>query len=257
MNDRSAVVTAASSALPVPARSDIRILVFPNWLVRTALFTSLTALVWLGWCWWRPPLPMLFLEHREMMDHPRQVSITIDDAPHPLTSPLLLAVLRRARVKATFFVIGQGLTCYPELTRRILADGHRLGNHSQFHHNLTRVPVAEYDREILDGFVSLHQAQAGSMQPEVRLFRPPGGGMNWEVLKYLHRHHLVLAWWSINVGDWAPQPASKIAFSVLANLRGRDVLLLHDATPSTAEAIPYIVKMARRRGYQFLPMPQP
>lgn len=225
-------------------------------------FAFVTAAIWSGHNTWRPAAPILGLRHIEHLGLARpEVSLTFDDAPHPLTTPLLLAVLRRTGVKATFFVVGDGMRLYPELARRIVQDQHALANHSQYHHNLTRVASAEYAHEVQTCFRAIRgagQEDGDNVQPwaTTRLFRPPGGGMNREVMQYLYDNDVTLAWWSNNVGDWSRPPAWKIATQVKASLRPGDIILLHDAGTGTPQAIPSIVKEARLRGLQFVPMPE-
>ena len=225
---------------------------------RVGLFLLVVAAIWAGYFRWRPPVPMLHLSHIEHMGETNAVALTFDDAPHPLTTPLLLSALQRTGVKASFFVVGDGLKFYPELSARIVQDGHRLANHSQYHINLTRLSPAEYAHEIQSCFVAIDAVYADAKIPTTptRLFRPPGGGLNRDAMLYLLKNDVTLAWWSNNVGDWTRPAAWKIARGVKANLRGGDIVLLHDAGPGTAQALGSIVKEARERGLQFGPMPE-
>lgn len=223
---------------------------------RWAIFGVLTIAVWTSYFGWRPPLPMLGLRHAEHMGRgSRSVALTFDDAPHPVITPLLLASLKRANAHASFFAIGDSLRFYPELTRRILAEGHTLANHSQTHRNLTHVEAHEYDAEIEDCFAAMRDATGTR---SARMFRPPGGGLDRDVMDYLYQHDIRLAWWSNNVGDWARPPAWKIADQVNAHLRPGDIILLHD-TPGgygTPQAVPAIVRAAQRQGLSVVPMPE-
>jgi peptidoglycan/xylan/chitin deacetylase (PgdA/CDA1 family) len=221
-------------------------------IARFAGFMVVAALIWGAYFYWRPPAPMLgirFIEHLGS-DNP-QVSLTFDDAPHPLTTPLLLASLEHAGVKGTFFVVGDGMRLYPELTRRIAKSGNRFANHSQYHNNLTRVTPAEYPHEVDACFTAIKRAGQ-----ETQLFRPPGGGLDRDVMDYLYRSGTTLAWWSNNPGDWARPPAWKLATQVKARMRPGDIILLHDAGPDTAQALFSIVKEARSQGLQIVPMPE-
>lgn len=226
--------------------------------LRPLSFLVVAAVIWGAYFSWRPPAPMLGLRHVEHWRGQPIVSLSFDDGPHPLMTPLLLASLRRADVKATFFVVGDGLRLYPELARRMVRDGHRLANHSQYHHNLTRLSPAEYEHEVETCFTAIRLAYKsnGVAARETRLFRPPGGGLNRDVMSFMHRHHATLAWWSNNVGDWSRPPAWKIADGVKANLRAGDIILLHDAGVGTPQAVPAIVKQARKQGLRVEPMPE-
>lgn len=229
-------------------------------VARAAAFVCITLAIWAAYFVWRPPAPMLFLRHTEHMgrDTPA-VSLNFDDAPHPLMTPLLLAALRRSNAKATFFVIGDSLKRYPELSRRIVQEGHALANHSQNHHNLSRQPAEIFKSEIEPCFAGIRRAYAEAGVPmTTQLFRPPGGGMNRALMQYVYEHNLELAWWSNNMGDWARPPAWKIADQVKANLHSGDIILLHD-TPGgygTPQAIPAIVRAAKRQGLQCVTMPE-
>jgi peptidoglycan-N-acetylglucosamine deacetylase len=137
-------------------------------------------------------------------------------------------------------------------------DGHELANHSQYHHNLTRIPPSEYSNEILRCFSYIERVyrDAGMKPNNTKLFRPPGGGLNREAMAFLQQHDVTLAWWSNNVGDWSRPPAWKIANEVTATMKPGDIILLHDGGSGTAQALFSIAREARRQNLQFKPMPE-
>lgn len=230
----------------------------PRW-PRVVAFCALVPVVWGANFLWRPPAPMLGLRHEEHLDRgSKDVAITFDDAPHPLTTPLLLASLKRARVRATFFCIGGNLRLYPELARRMVEDGHALGNHSEPHHNLTTVPPSTFYNHVDEGFATIARVEngAGKKGETTRLFRPPGGGLNRAAMQYLYDRGYTLAWWSNNVGDWTCPPPWRIAKDVKANLKPGDIILLHDGGTGTPQALPSIVKAARQQGLRTILMPE-
>ena len=217
---------------------------------RVLVFALATLGVWGSYAWWRPPAPILGLRHIEHLpSQSGEIALTFDDSPHPLMTPMLLASLKRNNVSATFFCIGNGLRMYPELASRIARDGHKLANHSHYHHNLTRVARCEYDHEVRDCFDAIE-----GLGQKTRLFRPPGGGLDRSVMNYLYANDYTLAWWSNNAGDWTRPPAWNIASRTLSNLRGGDILLLHDAGIGTPQALNRIVREARHRGLSFVTM---
>jgi peptidoglycan/xylan/chitin deacetylase (PgdA/CDA1 family) len=228
--------------------------------IRASSFVVAALAIWGAYFMWRPPAPMLGLRHVEHWGRDNAtVSLSFDDGPHPLMTPLLLASLKRADVKATFFVVGDGLRLYPELARRMVRDGHHLANHSQYHNNLSRLSPSEYEHEVETCFAAIRRVYASNgvaNKGETRLFRPPGGGLNRDVMSFLYRHDVTLAWWSNNVGDWSRPPAWKIADGVKSTLRPGDIILLHDAGTGTPQAVPAIVKFARRQSLKFEPMPE-
>lgn len=222
------------------------------------IFLCGTLLIWLTYFWWRPPAPMMQLKHIEHWREKPVVSLTFDDGPHPISTPLLLESLRRTNIKATFFVVGDGLQLYPELAQRMVRNGHQLANHSQYHHNLTRIPSVEYSNEILRCFEQIERVyRDAKMQPNsTQLFRPPGGGLNRDAMAFLQEHDITLAWWSHNVGDWSRPPAWKIAQGVTATMRAGDIILLHDGGVGTPQAIFAIARAAREKKLLFAPMPE-
>lgn len=228
----------------------------PLW--RKLLFGALSLATLALYFIWRPPAPMLWLKHTEHLDrNAPQIALTIDDSPHPLTTPLLLAALDHAHIKASFFSVGENLRLYPELAHRIVLEGHALGNHSQPHHNLTTVESSQYPRHIDAGFATIERVEKGAgRDATTALFRPPGGGLDRAVMNYLYRRHYTLAWWSNNVGDWTSPPAWKIAQGVEAHLRPGDVLLLHDGGTGTPQAIGAIAQNAQKRGLGWVVMPE-
>ena len=223
---------------------------------RGALFAALVTLIGGAYASWRPPLAMLGLRHVEHLGEQPEISLTFDDAPHPMTTPLLLAALKRAGAKGTFFIIGDGARFYPEITRRIVQNGHALANHSHHHRNLTRIQTGEITDEVEPCFDTIRAAASGSPSSATSLFRPPGGGLNWPAIETLYQSKRTLAWWSLNTGDWQCPPAWRIVETVKAKMRPGDIVLLHDGGLGTPQAIPAIVRYAHTRGYQVVPMPE-
>ena len=246
---------AESPASGAPITSDSLAAPRTPWW-RLLLFGASAGLALAAYALWRPPAPMLWLQNSVHLGRDtNKIALTLDDSPHPLTTPLLLASLRHAEVKATFFSVGENLKLYPELAHRIVAEGHALGNHSQPHHNLTTVEPHDFPRHIDAGFATIDAVeQSAGVQNQATLFRPPGGGLDRAEMEYLYRRGYTLAWWSNNVGDWTCPPAWKIADGVKANLRPGDILLLHDGGTGTPQAIGAIVKDARARGMEFVRM---
>ncbi len=259
MNSETTPQSAAEQAAPTlaPAHNEIdeRAEIAYSWRLtgRALSFLAVTALLWTAYFLWRPPGPILHLKHIENMGNTSRVALTFDDAPHPLSTPLLLAALHRSGVKGTFFVVGEGMRIYPELGYRIATEGHAIANHSENHRNLTRpdVPVADYDMEVGKCFERINK-----LGYSTHLFRPPGGGMNRAVMQYLYDHNYTVAWWSNNIGDWARPPAWKIVRQVNSGLKPGDIILLHDAGIGTAQALPSIVRDAQKDGLEFVTMPE-
>ncbi|MCS6862899.1 MAG: polysaccharide deacetylase family protein [Abditibacteriales bacterium] len=219
---------------------------------RILLFLVFATGIWAIYLHERPPTAQMGVRHIERLRGQPVVALTIDDGPHPLTTPLILETLKQMNVKATFFVVGKMMRRYPELARRIVEDGHALGNHTENHLRLTELTPAQVAREIERGFEAIDAVQR---QP-LRLFRPPGGGLNNIVLNYLHKHQIVLALWSLNPGDWSLLEAQPITDYVDKHLQAGDIILLHDGGVGTCQALPHIIRSIRKRGWRTVTVPE-
>ncbi len=180
----------------------------------------------------------------------RSLALTFDDGPHPKTTPALLAALRRAGVRATFFLVGEGVERWPELVRRIAADGHAIGNHTQHHRLLPFRTAAQIAEEVAACQRAL--ARAGV---EARLFRPPHGFKPIGLHRVLSRHGLRLVTWQGSIRDTdAPGTATVVERAVALARVGR-ILLLHDhprCRDDTVRALPSIVERCHALGYEFV-----
>lgn len=170
------------------------------------------------------PWSQLFGRTVRFTNDPRSLALTFDDGPNPAITPSLLELLDRHSAKATFFLIGRYAAAEPELVREIAARGHAVGNHTQTHPNLAFVSAAGLRDELQQCDDSI--ATGLGRRPE--WMRPPFGArspiLNHEVRR---RGGHGVAMWSKWGRDWVPQPSAPV-IQRLANVRGGDVLLLHD-----------------------------
>ena len=182
----------------------------------------------------------------------REIALTFDDGPHALATPLLLGVLRKYRVHATFFVIGEHAYAFPFYMREIAADGHEVGDHTFHHPNMTTVDPQTVSTEIQAASNAIRRT-AG--RPP-RWFRPPGGDYTEGVVAAARRAGLGLAMWTDNSGDWALPSPDTIAERVLAHAEPGGIILMHSSTLPTVQALPRIITELRRRGYVFVTVSQ-
>ena len=180
----------------------------------------------------------------------RCLALTFDDGPHPDTTPALLAALRRAGVRATFFLVGESVARWPELARAIAAGGHVIGNHTQRHRLLTLRTGDEVDDEI-----AACQRALAATGIVARLFRPPHGFKPWGLHRLLRRHRLRLVAWQGSIRDTDAPGSAVIVTRALALARTGRILLLHDHPRCHADvvaALPFIVAGCRDRGLDFV-----
>ena len=200
-------------------------------------------------------------------DHPGMIALTFDDGPDPDWTPAILDILKRENVPATFFVIGKNGQAHPDLLRRIVNEGHELGNHTFTHPNLGEIPGRITDLE-LNATQRLIESVTGR---STVLFRPPYFGdaeadKPEEVEPAIRAEKLnyIVVGLRIDPGDWEPDAtADGIVQKVIARAmdtnpetRGQ-VVLLHDSggdRQATLEALPRIIHELHARGFNFVPV---
>lgn len=184
-------------------------------------------------------------------DH--EVVLTFDDGPLPRYTNAILDILASECVSATFFMVGEMAHEFPATARRVAAEGHTIGTHSQ-NHPLTfqRMPLESARAEIDEGFASVEAAvgDAGKVAP---FFRIPGLLRQPSVEDYLASRHIVTFSSDVVGDDWKHhiRPAD-IVKRTLQRLeaKGRGIILLHDIHAVTVKALPVLLHELKSRGYR-------
>ena len=183
----------------------------------------------------------------------RVIALTFDDGPDPTWTPRVLALLRAAGVHATFCLIGREVAAYPRLVARIVADGHRLCNHTFDHdERLATRPVPVIDRDIQAATAAIDQAVPGAA---IGLFRAPGGAFTGRLDQLLPALGLRPLGWSVDPDDWRRPGAAAIVARVLARVRPGSIILLHDGggdRAQTVAALRQLLPALTTRGYQLI-----
>lgn len=198
------------------------------------------------------PAPPLRLVAR---GDPRQpcVALTFDDGPKPGATEELLAVLRREKVKATFFYVGAQAERYPWLVQATARAGHEIGNHTYDHRRLPGLTSAEQAAEI-DQTSDVIALLTGERP---RFLRPPGGRRDARAEALLPARGMALAMWDAELGDIAPRASARyLEHEALLLVRPGSVVLLHSGVPATVEALPAIIAELRAKGYRFVTLSQ-
>ncbi|MFI0979501.1 polysaccharide deacetylase family protein [Streptomyces sp. NPDC021093] len=175
----------------------------------------------------------------------RCVALTFDGGPGPHTGELL-DVLEEMHAPATFFLIGKGpVHKYPDLVRRMAAEGHKVGNHSWTHPRLTEVPPREARRQLVQTQNAL--AQLTGQRPT--LMRPPQGRTNKDVAAFCKELGLAQILWNSRALDWQDHDPKMIEERILKSAKPGGIVLLHDIYEGTVPAVPAIVDGLRERGF--------
>src|SRR5829696_9001958 len=175
------------------------------------------------------------------------VALSFDDSPHATSTPRILDVLAAHDAHATFFTIGERVAGNEEIVRRLIAEGHELGNHMMSDAPSARLPAAEFERQLLQ----THELLA-PFGP-VRWFRPGHTWFNRRMLDQIYRHGDRCAMASAYALEFLPVPAPYAARHILLNVRPGGVIILHDGTADqerTVGVLQRVLPALRRRGYQ-------
>ena len=191
-----------------------------------------------------------------------RIALTFDDGPDRHTTPRILDALREHDLKATFFVVGRQVKKNPELLRRIVEEGHTIGNHTYDHADLSALSPRRMRLELrrtqkaVDDALGYHYPMA--------LMRPPygdpyfGGSDALPAFRRVVRgQRLFPVMWTIDPSDYLfdGRPEGVVRSVVRADETGRkrdQVLLLHDTLRQTAEALPEIIDHYEESGRQFV-----
>jgi peptidoglycan-N-acetylglucosamine deacetylase len=186
----------------------------------------------------------------------RQIALTYDDGPNDPHTLRLLEVLGKHSVHATFFLIGRYVHQRPDIVREIAQAGHAVGNHTFTHPLLTFRSETEIRRELDQCRAALQDA----IGQHSNLFRPPFGGRRLAVLRVARELGLEPVMWNVTGYDWSAPPAATIECKVAKQIRGGDVILLHDGghkqmgadRAQTVIATDRMIAQYKSEGYEFV-----
>jgi peptidoglycan-N-acetylglucosamine deacetylase len=190
----------------------------------------------------------------------KQIALTYDDGPNDPHTQRLLDVLARHDVHATFFLVGRYAHQRPDIAHAVSAAGHVIGNHTFTHPLLTLKSAVDVRKELTDCRAALQDA----VGEHSNLFRPPFGGRRPAVLRIVRELGLRPVMWNVTGYDWNAPPAAAIEQKVARQLRGGDVILLHDGghkqmgadRSQTVIATDHLIARYKSEGYEFVTIPQ-
>ncbi len=182
----------------------------------------------------------------------RAVSLTLDDGPHPEWTPRTLDLLRQYHVKATFCLIGPNAERHPGLVKRIVAEGHRLCDHSVDHDTGMDHKSADYQkRQILDAKRMIDKASGGA---PVHYYRAPGGAFTPTSRRVAAEHGMRPLGWIVDPGDWQLPGTDAIVRHAKEQVEDGAVLLFHDGggdRSETYQALRRLLPWLKSQGYGF------
>jgi peptidoglycan-N-acetylglucosamine deacetylase len=190
----------------------------------------------------------------------KQLALTYDDGPNDPHTMRLVETLAKHDVHATFFLIGHYVGQRPDLAREIIRAGHIVGNHTFTHPLLTFKSDGETRKEL----ASCRAALEDAIGEPSKLFRPPFGGRRPATLRIAREFGLEPVMWNVTGYDWNAPPAAVIQKKVESQIRGGDVILLHDGghkqmgadRSQTVLATDHLIARYKSEGYEFVTIPR-
>jgi peptidoglycan/xylan/chitin deacetylase (PgdA/CDA1 family) len=197
--------------------------------------------------------PGFGFEHFKMHDFLRdkEVVLTFDDGPWPNNTAAVLKALAHECTKAIFFPIGKHATYYPEILKQVHEQGHTIGAHTWSHANLQRKSEKEFKEEIEKGFSAVKWALGTTGSP-APFFRFPALQHPPAAVTYLGERNVGIFSTDLDSFDFKVRKADKVIDTVMGKLQkfGKGIVLMHDFQPSTAEAIPALLRKLKAEGYK-------
>jgi peptidoglycan/xylan/chitin deacetylase (PgdA/CDA1 family) len=186
----------------------------------------------------------------------RQIALTYDDGPNDPHTLHLLDVLAKHGVHATFFMIGRYVQQRPDIVRAVAQAGHVIGNHTFTHPRLIFQSEAQTRTQLVD----CRQALQDAIGQHSNLFRPPFGGRRPVTLRIARELGLQTVMWNVTGYDWNAQPAVVIEKKIARQMRGGDLILLHDGShralgadrAQTVITTESLIRRYRDQGYEFV-----
>ncbi len=192
----------------------------------------------------------------------KPIALTFDDGPNEPYTSEVLDILDKYGIKATFFLIGKNVALYPDTARRIVKEGHAIGNHSYSHdanHAVTDEGVK--DLRIAQEVIS----RITGVEPQ--FYRPPHGRITpWESAA-AREEGMSIVTWSVSANELSGKSAEELAKEIVSRARPGGIILLHDGYGTlhnqpksdksiTVKALPIIIESLQKEGYEFVTIPE-
>ena len=182
------------------------------------------------------------------------IALTFDDGPWPSSTAKVLDILKKNNIKGTFFVVGQNVKNYPDLTKRVVTDGHTIANHT-WHHWYHHMNAQTAAYEVANTTDIIYKTTG----VKTSLFRPPGGNMRNGVAAYAKSNKYAIIMWSADSMDYSRPAVPRLMNNIFREAKPGGIVLMHDGggdRSHTVKALPEIISKFRKQGYEFVTVPE-
>ncbi|MEN6584329.1 MAG: polysaccharide deacetylase family protein [Armatimonadota bacterium] len=183
----------------------------------------------------------------EVQTSKKLIALSFDDGPKKDTAKLL-DVLKAKGVKATFFVVGKQVAAFPDVLKRMSAEGHDIQNHTYNHRALEYLSTEEIQREVAACAVMVRSITGHGTS----FLRPPGAHAGKKLPAVMKQFGMQAVYWSTNCAGEEGTNRQKMQNYVVATARPGGIILMHNFEGVTFQALPGIIDALRKRGYEFV-----
>ncbi|WP_281889624.1 polysaccharide deacetylase family protein [Paenibacillus sp. YYML68] len=186
----------------------------------------------------------------------KQVALTFDDAPDLKYTAQVLDILKTYKVKATFFLLGNQAEKYPQLVKRMIDEGHVIGNHSYSHQLFTKLSDESFAAQV-------NQTE-DVLSPMIgyapKLIRPPYGEITESQLLWAKNNGYLVVNWNVDSLDWKQLKAEQVSANILKRVKSGAIILQHSGggpkqdLSGTVKALPRIIEKLQDDGYELVPL---
>ncbi|MBK0348499.1 polysaccharide deacetylase family protein [Aerococcaceae bacterium zg-ZJ1578] len=176
------------------------------------------------------------------------VALTFDDGPHPDITPQVLDILNEYQIKGTFFVTGANVDKYPELAKRIVDEGHYIGNHTYNHPDLSK----SSDEEVIQQLEWTQESIIDATGATPFMFRMPFGAGGKRVVHLAQALELTSVIWNVDTEDWRSHDKDAICEQVKTYLQEKTLMLMHDTHQAAPDALRILIPDLITQGYEFV-----
>lgn len=201
-----------------------------------------------------PKFQGIVISEAKLPPEKKVIALTFDDGPWPSSTAKVLDILKKNNIKGTFFVVGQNVKNYPDLTKRVVTDGHIIANHT-WHHWYHHMNAQTAAYEVANTTDIIYKTTG----IKTSLFRPPGGNMRNGVAAYAKSNKYAVIMWSSDSMDYSRPGVPRLINNIFREAKPGGIVLMHDGggdRSHTVTALPEIISKFRKQGYEFVTVPE-
>ncbi|MEV3528917.1 polysaccharide deacetylase family protein [Paenibacillus larvae] len=189
----------------------------------------------------------------------KNIALTFDDGPDRHFTVQVLDILKKYRVHATFYLVGNKAKANPDIVKRIVKEGHTVGNHSYSHPLLTKMSLRQFQQQV----ESAEQILLNLTGYLPKCFRPPYGAINEEQLVWAASKNYLVTNWDIDSLDWKGLSSEQVLTNIWSHRHPGAIVLQHCGAGNanhdlsgSVKALPQLIEKLAAEGYQFVTVPE-